>query len=262
MMATNDINNHPLLHNDSQDSSGYFSHDNSEQSLISFKDDSDLNLDVESPDNELLCNSEDLNVKNVCYADKLECDDMQECRKTRRKSDVSTFFLSPARPGPAADMWSYGCLLAEVLTGRKLFQVGDKMASVLRPAQLLEMKLGDTEAVWTDKGHHNMFHLFKDLILLCITSDQSNRITAQAALSHPVFLESPDPGVKDLFLLPSPHLQFSQFSSPVSAAGQYDEHPDHDIVLQDLKTQCSAYGEISECSLANSGHAFVHFEEV
>ena len=45
-------------------------------------------------------------------------------------------------------------------------------------------------------------------------------------------------------------------------SGQYDDNPDHDIVLQDLKTQCSAYGEISECSLATSGHAFVHFEEV
>ena len=54
-------------------------------------------------------------------------------------------------------MWSYGCLLAEVLTGRKLFQAGDKLASVLRPAQLLEMKLGDTEAMWAEQGCGDMF---------------------------------------------------------------------------------------------------------
>ena len=63
----------------------------------------------------------------------------------------------PPPPGTAADMWSYGCLLAEVLTGRKLFQAGDKLASVLRPAQLLEMKLGDTEAVWAEQGCGDMF---------------------------------------------------------------------------------------------------------
>ena len=255
-----------LQHNDSH-SSGYFSQDNSEKSHVSLREVAeDLNVDIQSSDEYVLCNkyedSDSCINKNVTDEadDKLDAE-MTGVRKTRRKS--SDVFLAPARPGPASDMWSYGCVLCEVLTGRKLFQVGDKLSCVLRPAQLLEMKIGDTETLWTDLGHGEMFKVFKDLILHCISSDPDTRLSAEAALSHPVFLETPEPGVKDLFLLPSPHLQFSQFSNTVintSSAGHDDT--DHDTVLQNLKTECSAYGEISECSLANSGHAFVHFEEV
>ena len=66
-----------------------------------------------------------------------------------------------------------------------------------------------------------------------------------------ILQESPEPGVRDLFLLPSPLLQLSQFPSHHS-----------DQLLSDLKMQCEAYGEISECRMAEGGHAFVHFEEV
>ena len=67
----------------------------------------------------------------------------------------------PPQPGTPADIWSFGCLLAEVFTGRKLFQSGDKLASVLRPEQLLEMKLGDTETVWTEQGQAAAFAMLK-----------------------------------------------------------------------------------------------------
>ena len=52
---------------------------------------------------------------------------------------------SPMMPNEKADVWSFGCLLVEALTGRKMFSASDKMASVLRPLQLLEMKIGETE---------------------------------------------------------------------------------------------------------------------
>ena len=119
------------------------------------------------------CNSI-INIEDEAV-DKLGDDDIQVWRKTRCKSVVGDrarlTSASPPRPGTAADMWSYGCLLAEVLTGRKLFQAGDKLASVLRPAQLLEMKLGDTEAVWAEQGCGDMFRLLKDLLLQCIKTD-------------------------------------------------------------------------------------------
>ena len=67
----------------------------------------------------------------------------------------------PPQPGAPADLWSYGCLLAEVLTGRKLFQAGDKLAAVLRPSQLLEMKLGDTETVWAEHGLADLLVMLK-----------------------------------------------------------------------------------------------------
>ena len=40
--------------------------------------------------------------------------------------------LPPLAPGTPADMWSYGCVLAEALTGRKLFRARDQLAAVLR----------------------------------------------------------------------------------------------------------------------------------
>ena len=151
-----------LQHNDSH-SSGYFSQDNSEQSHVSLREVAeDLNVDIQSSDEYVLCNkyedSDSCINKNVTDEadDKLLDAEMTGVRKTRRKS--SDMFLAPARPGPASDMWSYGCVLCEVLTGRKLFQVGDKLSCVLRPAQLLEMKIGDTETLWTDLGHDQLFH--------------------------------------------------------------------------------------------------------
>ena len=93
-------------------------------------------------------------------------DKVQDWRKTRGKSLAPASvrpgsIQQPPRPGPAADLWSLGCLLTEVTTGHKLFQAGDKLASVLRPAQLLEMKLGDTEAVWAAQGLGELFNQVK-----------------------------------------------------------------------------------------------------
>ena len=54
-------------------------------------------------------------------------------------------FLMPEMPNEKSDIWSFGCLLVEALTGRKMFSASDKMASVLKPLQLLEMRIGETE---------------------------------------------------------------------------------------------------------------------
>ena len=101
-----------------------------------------------------------------------------------------------------------------------LVQEGKKL---LIAQKLLEMKLGSTEVFWAERGQAKMFRLFKDLILQCIRTSPGERITAERALCHPVFLECPEPGMKDLFLLPSPHLQFSQFSSSQAATGRCED---------------------------------------
>ena len=87
---------------------------------------------------------------------------VQDWRRNNRHSAIyDDRPLQPPPPGPPADIWSYGCLLAEVLTGRKLFQAGDKLAAVLRPSQLLEMKLGDTETVWAEHDLGDVLKMLK-----------------------------------------------------------------------------------------------------
>ena len=61
--------------------------------------------------------------------------------------------------------WSFGCLLAEVLSGSKMFSATDKMASVLKPHQLLEMRLGATEMNYDNLGEQSFFSDAKDLIM-------------------------------------------------------------------------------------------------
>ena len=259
---------HGLHHSDSQ-TSGIFSQVNSQSRQSgdvtpTFQESSDrsqcssrLSCDTGPP-------AEDERLRYLEEASqRMEQRIVQDWRRNNRHSAIyDDRPLQPPPPGPPADIWSYGCLLAEVMTGRKLFQSGDKLASVLRPSQLLEMKLGDTEAIWAGRGQAKMFRLFKDLILQCTRTDSRERITAESALSHPVFLESPEPTMRDLFLLPSPHLQFSQFSQQeeFGAAGQSVGGCQQ--ILEDLALECSAYGEIRECTLADGGHAFIHFEEV
>ena len=245
---------HGLHHSDSQ-TSGIFSQASSDRSQCSSR----LSCDTGPPvEEERLRSLEEA-------SQRMEQRIVQDWRRNNRHSAIYDDRPSqPPPPGPPADIWSYGCLLAEVMTGRKLFQSGDKLASVLRPSQLLEMKLGDTESVWAGQGAGDMFRLFKDLILQCIKTDSRQRITAEKALTHPLFLETPEPTMRDLFLLPSPHLQFSQFcqqQEPGSGSGQSTENCQQ--ILEDLALECSEYGEIRECTLSShGGHAVIHFEEV
>jgi hypothetical protein len=60
--------------------------------------------------------------------------------------------------------WSFGCLIAEVLSGTKMFSATDKMASVLKPHQLIEMRMGSTEIRYDELGQQLFYTHAKDLI--------------------------------------------------------------------------------------------------
>ena len=70
----------------------------------------------------------------------------------------------PPSPCQKVDIWSFGCLLVEAISGRKMFSASDKMATVLRPLQLLEMRIGETEIKYHDSSKLRFFQDAKDLI--------------------------------------------------------------------------------------------------
>ena len=93
----------------------------------------------------------------------------------------------------------------------------------------------------------------QDLLLQCLAEDPSARITAEAALSHPLLASPPPlPLPGDPALLPSPVL----FLEPEEEQDQEEE------LLERVRRECSSYGEIQECCLSEGGGAFVHFQEV
>ena len=192
-------------------------------------------------------------------AKKVEDKIVQDWRRRNRHSAIYDDRPKiPEPPSTSSDIWSLGCLLAECLTGRKLFQTGDKLASVLRPSQLLEMKLGEAEAAWAKKGQKKMFLLVRELILQCIRIDKDTRITAADALNHPVLLQHPSPTIRDLYLLQSPLHQFSLFSNTETK----EENEICEELLRNLREECEEYAEISECKVTDGGHAFMTFQEV
>jgi len=189
----------------------------------------------------------------------------------------------PPRPSTPADMWSFGCLLTEALTGSKLFRQGDKLAAVLRPSQLLMMRLGAAEAACTEAGQEGYFSLIQEVISLCLEEDPAKRITAEAALRHPALhLPHLHPQHSDLLLLPSPVLRLApvgeegrseeergseeegrceeEQGSEEEGRGEDDGRSEEEL-LASLRSSCSEYGAVTEVVVAEGGGAFVHFQE-
>ena len=250
-----------LQHSDSH-SSGIFSWENFEQSHGSqcedeeggdpYNKDAGLEVEVVIRNAKSACDPtlENLLCNKVSSSSFCNSQELQDWRVRRGRA--------PPQPGPPADMWSYGCLLAEVLTGRKLFQSGDKLAAVLRPEQLLEMKLGDTEAVWADMGHADVFKMLKvcpscqfvqfyqlnhqDLIIRCIEEEPSDRLTADQAVHHQVFQNKLSLSADSCLLspLPTATLRFTPAEPPS------EPEPDSEM-LQTIKEECQTYGEITDC---------------
>merc|ERR1712228_386222 len=128
-------------------------------------------------------------------------------------------------------MWSFGCLVAEVVSGTKMFSATDKMASVLRPHQLLEMRLGPTEMRYDEAGLLAFYNDAKDLINKCLSEDPSNRIRANDALNHPFFKDE-----------------------------KYKDPKEAEDGIRDIRETAEQYGKIMSMT-AKSGHAYIEFQE-
>ncbi|VDB84466.1 unnamed protein product [Peniophora sp. CBMAI 1063] len=132
----------------------------------------------------------------------------------------------------AVDMWSVGCIFAELLLKEPLFQAKgeieliDMIWKLLGPPNnnnwpgWMELPLSRTLAPRAPHAHHFrtrfpfMTTAGLDLLMSLLTYDPEQRITAEEALKHPYFQESPLPKHPDLFS-----------SFPSAAAGEKRRKP-------------------------------------
>jgi cell division cycle 2-like len=95
--------------------------------------------------------------------------------------------------GPATDMWSVGCVMGEMLTGRSLFATDNSQLSVLcRIASSLGSSMEHfpkvhSRATLFDELSHMVSPSALSLLVRLLALDVKDRITAEEALRHPFF---------------------------------------------------------------------------
>eukprot|EP00093_Oithona_nana_P008383 08383.XXX_325436_327840_1 [CDS] Oithona nana genome sequencing. len=183
----------------------------------------------------------------------------KQCKQPRPTSVCAALAEKekPLLPNESSDMWSFGCLLAEVLSGTKMFSATDKMASVLKPHQLVEMRLGSTEIKYHEIQQDSFFKDAKDLISRCLDEDPSSRCKASQALNHPFFQDHVlMPTTKDMVILPSHILQLYN----VFKDEKYKDPKELEDAIRDIRETAEEYGKIMSMS-AKNGHAYIEFQE-
>ncbi len=118
------------------------------------------------------------------------------------------------------DLWSIGCIFAEMVTGRALFAGDSEIGQLMAIFRVLGTPSNDVwpgvEALrdfnrsvpnWPPKPLHRVFHALPpqglDLLHRLLTYDPRQRITAREALRHPFLLDSV-PSSLDLPEFPAP----------------------------------------------------------
>eukprot|EP00096_Caligus_rogercresseyi_P011551 TRINITY_DN4561_c0_g1_i1.p1 TRINITY_DN4561_c0_g1~~TRINITY_DN4561_c0_g1_i1.p1 ORF type:complete len:443 (-),score=116.70 TRINITY_DN4561_c0_g1_i1:64-1392(-) len=196
---------------------------------------------------------------NDVWDERLPSDGDQEWRSVKklRRRSAGLYGSPPVPPKPevSSDIWSFGCLLAEVFTGQKLFILNDKMSYYLKPHQMVEMKLGPAEVAYDKSSQSDVFEQVKDLINRCLDSDPKERISSEEALKH-AFLRRTDliPNSRDMVIMPSRVLQCINLLDE-------DLSPEEiQAIMEEIREEAEKYGEVT--GMRSIGrHAYLEFPE-
>ncbi|OBZ78972.1 Cyclin-dependent kinase 11B [Grifola frondosa] len=114
----------------------------------------------------------------------------------------------------AVDMWSVGCIFAELLLNEPLFQAKGEIELLSMIFKLLDDQSPTTTSTTIRQKFQYITAAGIDLMSRLLTYDPERRISAEEALKHPYFSESPFPKHPDLF-----------GSFPSAAAGEKRRKP-------------------------------------
>ncbi|CAN6197585.1 unnamed protein product [Urochloa humidicola] len=95
--------------------------------------------------------------------------------------------------GPGVDVWALGCVMAELLTGELMFDVGTEDAMLAAVTDLgralAEKGLGAFDDCPAFRGVPEMSRGAREVLAGLLAVDPGDRLTAAAALRHPWFAE-------------------------------------------------------------------------
>jgi len=183
----------------------------------------------------------------------------QQQQQSMDHSDVNTIILDNqcnVRPSVNSDVWSVGCVLAEMFLGHKLVSEEDSRLLTVRAEETLSyaqvMVVHKLQVRENDKDHSNseeVLKSFKDLVLSCLHENPSERTGASEALQHSFFEQRLVPTFHDLLLLPTCVIRLINLMDE-----EYLDDPEiFQEVSEDILDGCDEYGTIKSSSFPKTG---------
>uniref|UniRef100_A0A646QEI8 Kist n=1 Tax=Hemiscolopendra marginata TaxID=943146 RepID=A0A646QEI8_9MYRI len=158
------------------------------------------------------------------------------------------------KPGLAIDVWSVGCLLMEITTGRKFFKDNDFYHKLTPFESNIHNMIDDQLAeVWDHYQRDGLevaacFELLKDLIHKCFDMNPSQRLSSEAALHHPFLQLQLEPLLTDCLILTSKVLLLMNIADPTNGE---TTHQDKDV--SELLEECNRRGPVLQTFLSLNG---------
>ncbi|XP_006817136.1 serine/threonine-protein kinase Kist-like [Saccoglossus kowalevskii] len=173
--------------------------------------------------------------------------------------------------GPAADIWTIGCVLVYMYTAHKLFGKDDVPENGCDKCQVCDSTLRCEYEVLVDSvikprqhdddipNQNAIMSDFRDLVqrMLCCHSD--HRITATDALHHPFFQHHLQASYKDMLLFPTRILRL------LNTVEQKDLDDEYQDIVDDIKEECEKYGHVNKLVIPRYGQGidkvYIEFDD-